>query len=276
MAQAQFDKFSASRAIFSCPLCGGKIRCEAGSLRCTRGHCYDISARGYVNFIPQQKPLKGYDQAFFKNRRRFLADGFYSHILEGVSQRVQMLSPRRVIDAGCGEGYYAQGIQQVTSGKVIAFDIARDAVHIAATPASPILWMVADLSHIPLQRGTADCLLNIFTPANYAEFSRVLTPGATVIKAVPGPEHLKELRHSVREHIRSEEYSNQQVVDYFAAHFDLLERVPLTHTYPISSEQLHQLFGMTPLLFGVSQDVLDNCRIDHITIDAELLIGRKK
>lgn len=276
MGQAQLDKFSASRAIFLCPLCGGKIRYDAGSLRCVRGHCFDISARGYVNFIPGQKPLSGYDLTFFENRRAFLQDGFYAHVLDTVTQAVCDFSPRRVIDAGCGEGYYARGIQQAIPGKVIAFDIARDAVQIAAAGGGPIVWMVADLAHIPLQNGTGDCLLNLFTPANYAQFRRVLTPGALVVKAVPGPEHLMELRRSVRQHIRREEYSNQQVIDYFSQHFTLTERLSCCQTYALSEAQRRLLFGMTPLLFGVPQSALDPCRIDCITIDAELLIGRRK
>lgn len=65
------------------------------------------------------------------------------------------------------------------------------------------------------KRQRIDCILDIFTPANYSEFNRVLKEGGYVIKVIPGNAHLKELRETAKEQLKSNQYSNAAVVDYF-------------------------------------------------------------
>lgn len=42
---------------------------RGSALICEAGHTFDVSHKGYVNFVPAQKPLKGYSKAFFEARR---------------------------------------------------------------------------------------------------------------------------------------------------------------------------------------------------------------
>ena len=273
MARFQVQKFNIDASPFQCPHCRESLIFAENSFTCSNKHCFDIASKGYVNLLPAQKPLKGYDREFFQNRRAFLDAGFYAHILEGILSHTPK-EAKFIVDAGCGEGYYAKHLQDSTDATVFAFDISKDAIQIAASGGNAVLWSVADLTRIPLADHCADCLLNIFTPANYTEFHRVLKPGGTLLKVVPGAQHLKELRSALQAHIRSESYSNEDVVSYFTQNFSHIERTPLCKTIPIDQEQLNALLKMTPLAFNIDQEVLQNCHIDTITIDAELLIGQ--
>ena len=252
-----------------CPRCGEALSLSGVSLRCGNGHCFDVSAKGYANLLPGHKPLKGYDQAFFQARRRIMDAGYYRHILEAVTGHAEGLTA----DMGCGEGSYALAVCR-SGHPVIGLDAAPEAVREASKGGNPVLWLVADLAHPPLRAASVDTVLNIFTPANYTAFRRVLKPGGRLIKAVPGPAHLQELRHALGDRLRSsEEYDSERVASYFARHFRLTESVRLKQTLPIGGQMLQDFLRMTPLTFSLDAAALASVCIDQITIDAQLLTG---
>lgn len=273
MASPKIEKFIRAQESFQCPLCGGALEYANGSLRCNEGHTFDVSSKGYVNFVPNQKPSKEYDRAFFENRRLFLNAGYYDHVRDAVQEIVEASGAQRVADAGCGEGFYAKYLSDNGCAHVYGLDLAKDAIQIAAKGANSVCWLVADVAKMPLAPSSVDCVLDVFTPANYAEFDRVLAPGGMVVKVVPGSGHLHRLRRAVRGHVAHEEYENTNVVEYFGKHFRVAQRRMVSKTLPIEPEHLGMLFSMTPLLFGVEQRVLDSLDLAHVTIEAEILVG---
>lgn len=271
------DKFYEVKNLLQCPICGKKVRFHAGGLVCKREHRFDISTKGYVNLLQSSKPLKGYDLRFFESRQRFFQAGFYDHIAEAVISAVLCHHPLKVVlDAGCGEGFYSRALCQQTETQILAFDIAADAVKVAARGPEPVKWLVADITHIPVKDGLADCILDVFTPANYGEFGRVLKEDGIVVKVVPGEHHLKELREAARSQIRNKEYANDEVLDYFADHFEVVSSVTATKTMTIEAENLKDLVQMTPLLFDVDKAAVDLSKIREITIEGEVLVGRRR
>lgn len=261
--------------ILQCPLCKQALHYDnKGSLICTNRHCFDISSQGYVNFVQNQKSLRGYDTAFYESRRNFLQDGFYDHIAGAIAEIISAQGRGlRIVDAGCGEGFYPLKLAEQGETTIIAFDYAKEAIKIASKGISNICWMVADITNIPLQNSSIDCLLNIYTPANYMEFERVLAPDGILVKVIPGVNHLLELRQNLRGRLRNENYSNQQVIDGFTHHFELIDRRIVSQTLPVDERQLKYLLDMTPLMFGVNDDA--GCsNITAITIEAEILTGR--
>ena len=185
-----------------------------------------------------------------------------------------------VLDAGCGEGGYSAALERglTASGKsaqILAFDIATDAIKVAAGNDN-IKWMIADITNIPVKDGVVDCILDVFTPANYKEFNRVLKDGGYLIKVVPGSDHLAELRSVVSGQLQNKEYSNEEVTDYFEGHYELVSRVKLTRTMEIGGQNLDDLIRMTPLLFDVDKTKLDVSDVTEITIEGEVLVGRRK
>lgn len=45
---------------------------------------------------------------------------------------------------------------------------------------------MGDLANIPIKSESMDLLINIFTPSNYSEFTRILKKDGYLIKVVPG------------------------------------------------------------------------------------------
>lgn len=292
------DKFYEIKNILQCPVCGKKIRFHAGGLVCKREHRFDISAKGYVNLLQSSKPLKGYDLKFFESRRRFFEKGYYDHIADAVIQCVldQGLvngsfaagklaagdiaagareNPGIVLDAGCGEGFYAQRLASRTDAQILAFDIASDAIKVAARSDKPVKWMVADITNIPVKDSSADCILDVFTPANYGEFKRILRDGGFVVKVIPGKNHMVQLREIAAAALRHKEYSaGGEVQDYFAEHFEVVSQTQVSRTMSIGREDLADLAAMTPLLFDVDKESLDLSGITEITVEGQILVGR--
>lgn len=303
MGNARMNKFADAAGLLVCPRCGEAVGMDGTSLRCARGHAFAVAAKGYANFVPNQRPLKGYDRAFFEARARFFADGYYRHVLDAVLDELRGLPavPRTVLDAGCGEGYYARAVDAALNGRgcsaggggssdcpqagapparavgptrVFALDIAKEAVQVASRGGGAVLWLVGDIARIPVRTAAVDCLLDVFTPANYAEFRRVLAPGGTIVKVVPGANHLVELRRAARDVIRGAGYSNDRVADCFFEHCTLERRRTASATLPLNDGQFRDLCAMTPLFFGVDAAAAEACRVSSVTVEADLLVGR--
>ncbi len=279
----KIDKFYEIKNLLQCPICGKKIRFHAGGLVCKKEHRFDIAAKGYVNFLQAAKPLKGYDKAFFQSRRRIFDAGWYDHLVDAVTEAAgSWLKGREtvtVVDAGCGEGFYSLKLQQYLEesgmeGQVLAFDLASDAVKTAAGNPASVKWMVADITNIPVKDGAADVVLDVFTPANYGEFSRILAEDGAVIKVIPGVNHMRQLREAAADQLRHKVYSNEEVLDYFLQRFDLAGRFTVSRTLPVGLDALDDLVRMTPVLFGVDKHALDLSDVSEITVEGDILIGK--
>ncbi|MEI3415954.1 MAG: hypothetical protein V8Q88_12410 [Christensenellales bacterium] len=55
----------------------------------------------------------------------------------------------------------------------IGFDLAKEAILLAAKSDKKAAYFVADLAAIPIADGCCDVVLDVFTPANYAQFGRI-------------------------------------------------------------------------------------------------------
>lgn len=279
----KIDKFYDVKNLLQCPVCGKKIRFHAGGLVCKKEHRFDISSKGYVNFLQASKPMKGYDREFFNCRRRIFEAGYYDHIVDGVIETVRGSIKDRgagaaVVDAGCGEGFYSLALSRRLGGEnvqLLAFDIAADAVKTAAKSDAPVKWMVADITNIPVKDGMADCILDVFTPANYGEFQRILADDGLVVKVIPGAGHMRQLREAASKQLRHKDYSNEEVLDYFLERFELVKRFTVSKTLPVSGALLEDLIRMTPLLFDVEKGSLDLSAVTEITVEGEIVAARK-
>lgn len=279
----KIDKFYDVKNLLQCPVCGKKIRFHAGGLVCKKEHRFDISSKGYVNFLQASKPMKGYDREFFNCRRRIFEAGYYDHIVDGVIETVRGSIKDRgagaaVVDAGCGEGFYSLALSRRLGGEnvqLLAFDIAADAVKTAAKSDAPVKWMVADITNIPVKAGMADCVLDVFTPANYGEFQRILADDGLVVKVIPGAGHMRQLREAASKQLRHKDYSNEEVLDYFLERFELVKRFTVSKTLPVSGALLEDLIRMTPLLFDVEKGSLDLSAVTEITVEGEIVAARK-
>jgi len=268
----------ASATAFACPICQENLTLVESSLKCSNRHSFDLAKFGYVNLAPQIKQSANYDKENFQNRQQILEADFYQAILEVVSDLLACSeSAKTVLDIGCGEGFYSRKLQERHPDKTFyAFDISKDSVQIAAKsePNWAVNWFVGDLARLPIKDASMDILLDIFSPANYGEFRRVLSKDGILIKVIPTKNHLKEIRQRVQDQLTNKDYSNQDIKEHFQEHFTILSSQTASLTKTITAEQLQALLSMTPLLFHIDQSKIDWSQLTEITIEAEILVGK--
>ena len=268
----------ASATAFACPICQENLTLVESSLKCNNRHSFDLAKFGYVNLAPQIKQSANYDKENFQNRQQILEAGFYQAILEAISDLLSnSKNAKTILDIGCGEGFYSRKLQESHSEKTFyAFDISKDSVQIAAKsePNWAVNWFVGDLARLPIKDASMDILLDIFSPANYGEFRRVLSKDGILIKVIPTENHLKEIRQKVQDQLTNKDYSNQDIKNHFQEHFTILSSQTASLTKTITTEQLQSLLSMTPLLFHVDQSKIDWSQLTEITIEAEVLVGK--
>ena len=268
----------ASATAFACPVCQENLTLLESSLKCNNRHSFDLAKFGYVNLAPQIKQSANYDKENFQNRQEILESGFYQAILEVVSDLLSnSKNAKTILDIGCGEGFYSRKLQESHLDKTFyAFDISKDSVQIAAKsePNWAVNWFVGDLARLPIKDASMDILLDIFSPANYGEFRRVLSKDGILIKVIPTKNHLKEIRQKVQDQLTNKDYSNQDIKNHFQEHFTILSSQTASLTKTITAEQLQALLSMTPLLFHIDQSKIDWSQLTEITIEAEILVGK--
>jgi len=245
------------------------------SLICKKGHCFDLAKQGYVNFQAARDAT--YSKELFRSRQAVYEAGFYNPLIAAlediIKEHIKKPTPL-ILDAGCGEGYFLSRILQDQPAGKIGFDISRDAIRLAASKPGDILWMVADINNIPVKNGTVDVMLDILTPASYAEFDRVLTKGGLLIKVLPGADYLKELRVLAHRGEQSEEYSNEKTRDYFLCHVKLVGEKNLCYQVNLSDALALDFARMTPLTEHIEVDSLPLDKLSCITISLDILFGR--
>ena len=268
----------ASATAFACPICQENLTLVESSLKCNNRHSFDLAKFGYVNLAPQIKQSANYDKENFQNRQQILEAGFYQAILEAISDLLaSSKTATTILDIGCGEGFYSRKLQENHSDKTFyAFDISKDSIQIAAKsePNWAVNWFVGDLARLPIKDASMDILLDIFSPANYGEFRRVLSKDGILIKVIPTENHLKEIRQKVQDQLTNKDYSNQDIKNHFQEHFTILSSQTASLTKTITAEQLQALRSMTPLLFHVDQSKIDWSQLTEITIESEILVGK--
>lgn len=271
---AKFSVFKDQESLFACPICQVPMHLDLSSLVCQNRHTFNIAKQGFVNFLRQTKGDKHYDMASFEKRSQILAAGYYDPILKVISERLRDLPGHsHVLDVACGEGYYSRQLAQQFDKDFMAFDLAKDSILLAArqNPQKNVAWFVGDLAQLPLREHGIDVILDIFSPANYQEFGRLLSDHGLIFKVIPHEDHLKEFRQLLPE---AQAYSNQDVLEHFQESCELLERVTIAKTWSMPSEHVQTFAEMTPLFFHANKDTLDLTSVTQLTVAGELLIGR--
>lgn len=270
-----------------CPVCGNPAHIEEdGRLFCTNHHSFDFAKQGYVNVLT--RPAGGhYDKELFEARRRIMMDsGLYAPFHKAAADLVREMSlpsgvPGVIADIGCGEGTHLHRILEELSGLNVigaGLDIAKEGVQLAARDFQDAVWLVGDLAQSPFADHSIHVILNILSPSNYEEFTRMLAPGGKLIKAVPGAGYLRELREALYSDERRT-YSNEDTIDLFDRHFRRTETIPLRYSVRLGRAQLEDLVRMTPLSWSpdpeAARKFLDR-ESAEITVELELLVGEPR
>lgn len=303
--------------IFKCPVCGKKVSLDAKSLICSDKHCFDISKKGYINLLLNAKK-QNYDKELFISRDIICKMGFFDPLIELLVSLITSSTNNgretiRILDAGCGEGFHLTQVIEFLNGKSeidknqashtasesmvsgqgsgksdymnvnhrykgLGIDISKEGIISASKKSKAIIWCVADLAKIPIMDKTIDIILNILSPSNYREFERLISENGILIKVVPGPSYLKELRQVFYEETDKENYSNARVIEHFERNFNRKETRHLKYSVKVNKDELRHLIKMTPLSWGVDEQKIEKVlemSIDSITADFSIMMGIK-
>lgn len=189
-----------------CPLCSAPLSVLDNGVACPAGHRFDRARQGYLNLLPVQHKKSrdpGDNQTMVEARRDFLNAGHYAPVASRLAQLAAERTPAHWLDIGCGEGYYtAQLADALPHADGYALDISREAVKRACRRAPQLTWMVASMARIPLADASCQFLASVFSPLDWAQARRLLSPGGGLMRVGPTNDHLMELRQRLYDDVR--------------------------------------------------------------------------
>ena len=292
-----------------CPLCGGALAADGGSLRCGAGHVYDLARAGYVNLLPPGKKNNaktGDEREMIRARSEFLRRGFYDPIDEALASALAEHAaaeaepnekPFRLADLGAGEGYHTCRTAAILADRLgrpvdaLGFDASKAGAEagcrlakslgflrqdgLSAAPeqwTSPVRAAVlpGNIFRLPLADRRMDASMSLFAPVPWEEAARILVPGGILAVVSAGREHLGEMRAILYDEVRR--------TDFHPAPPDGFDKLTLlsrrTVSFPVtlsSQEEIAALFVMTPFYHRTGDAGRERLRaLDSLSVTAEI------
>ncbi|MGH8352587.1 MAG: putative RNA methyltransferase [Pseudomonas sp.] len=235
--------------MLTCPICQGALSAVDNGVICPAGHRFDRARQGYLNLLPVQHKNSrdpGDNAAMVEARRRFLDGGHYAPLAKRLAELAAGYAPTRWLDIGCGEGYYsAQLAEALPQADGYALDISREAVKRACRRAPQLTWLVASMARVPLADASCQLLASVFSPLDWQEAQRLLTPGGGLLRMGPTREHLIELREKLYDQVR--DYSDDKHLALIPDGMRLAHSETLSFNLHLASAEARaDLLAMTP------------------------------
>lgn len=263
---------------YACPLCHRPLAFSPNqkALACQQGHSFDLAKKGYVNFHPH-KQEDFYNHQLFSARKALFQQGFFEPITQTLTALLAPLPPGFVLDAGCGDGSHLHALaNRLPHHSFSGTDLSKQAIMLATDGLVPnALWCVGDIANLPYLQGAADIILNILSPANYPSFKTTLATNGQLIKVIPGPFYLQELRQLVDKPLIDSQ--KDQVFHHLEKSTRITQVISLRDSFSLTQEQYQLLIHMTPLTAGLSiseKDVLLNHSLLSITRDWQVITAQ--
>ena len=259
----------------TCPFCNEKLNFYDNSLQCVNKHTFNISKKGTTILYKTSKlkQEKIYNKNLFFNRRKFINSGFYDELHNKISTIINKYDNAVILDMGSGEGTHDYKIKaKINNVKttVIGIDLAKDGIDLFNDYIDDnFLGIVADLNNVPLTNESIDIILNILSPSNENEMSRLLKKDGIIIKVTPKKQYL----HELREVLNIKQYENENVIfNNINSKYEILIKDEYVKTFNLNEEEFKYLINMTPLL----NNYKDIPKIDEITIALNIYVLRNK
>ena len=263
--------------LLACPKCHQQLHLENKTLKCENNHCYDISKRGYINLLlnPDKATNNpGDSKESLVARKAYLNKGYYDPILNQVITCIDEFKHQddlSILDLGCGEGYYTQGLKKhFENSDIYGLDISKIAIDMATRYRKDITWLVGNSKNIPILDHRLDFICALFTVVNQDELKRTLKEDGYIIHVTANNQHLIEIKELIYDEIKvkSDKYIRldfNQVKSY-----DFKEKVHISNR-----EDALNLLMMTPHYYHIKKEkrgVLDTLQGLDITIDIKVTV----
>ena len=241
---------------FRCPYChDAMVSAEHHSVVCGKGHRFNISKKGTLHLM-KQNANTDYDATLFQHRYELAQSGFFEPLLEAILPYISENEEKFIVDIGCGEGSHLSWISKYVQAPLCGMDIAKEGIHQASVHfGNQALFFLGDLANLPFSDESCGALLNILTPSNYQEFMRVLAPGGTLVKVIPGNDYLAELRQQLyRSNPEKQTYSNADIIERVQSECPQVTFEEGRYTVDLTDATYRHLLEMTPLYWGATPE----------------------
>ena len=269
-------------SLFKCPSCSSNLgqptEGQVNTYQCANRHCFDIAKEGYVNLLLAQHKRSsspGDGDEMIRSRQRFLNAGYYRPLADAIAKQVlQLGANQRVLDIGCGEGYYMEQLRSSANNlELYGIDISKTAVRMAAKRKLNAQLAVDSAYNIPLIDSSINTALSVFSPISAIETARVLTPKGRLIMIGPGAEHLAGLTAHIYENTVPHEGNplNTTATD---SEFNLLETIELNQEITVRLSHVEDLLKMTPYYWHARPEQQEAiCALKELTTTVHFVIN---
>lgn len=257
--------------MLACPVCQQGLEPEGRSLRCRRGHSFDVARQGHVNLAGRAAPANADTVDMLQARDRFLEAGHYAPIEKVVDLRMGRAG--RLVEVGAGTGHYLAGLLDRRPGAVgVATDVSPVAARRAARAHDRLGAVVADTwVGLPLRSGSVDALLCAFAPRNPAEFARVVRPGGVLVVVTPNEGHLAQARDDLGL-LGVQEDKLARLNRSLLGLFDAVASTRVNWTMELDADAVRDLVQMGPNAF---HEHPDDYRAMQVDADVQVSLFRR-
>lgn len=261
-------------SLFRCPICGAPLTREGRTYTCPNRHCYDVAREGYVHLLPANQKHStnpGDDKAMIAARTAFLDGDYYAPLRETLCTVVSAHGGQnpKILDVGCGEGYYTQGLAQLPGAQIAGVDLSKAGLKKAARRVNEGEFAVASVYHLPVADEAVDVVVDCFAPLALEEYRRVLRNGGLFVYVVPAPQHLMEMKAVLYD----TPYPNpEERVEYEG--FSYVDILPVTTTFTLPDQaSIQALFGMTPYAWKTPRAGVERLeQLEQLTVTADFRV----
>ncbi len=229
-----------------CPHCRESLTADDRNWSCANGHSYDQARQGYLNLLlVQHKNSKqpGDTPQMLAHRQAFLDAGHYQPVSDAITAQLAESAPARVLDMGCGEGYYSARLAAaLPQANLAGLDISKDAILKACRRSKTIQWLVASSARLPVADQSLDAALCVFSPWSPEECMRTLRPGGRVLIVGPHADHLLALREKLYDTV----HPTPELIKSLPEQLRIVSQSTLRYALQVPAEELSHLIGMTP------------------------------
>jgi 23S rRNA (guanine745-N1)-methyltransferase len=270
-----------SNILYVCPVCRGPLQLHPSgkNYACPNQHCFDLAKEGYLNLLPvQYKHSKepGDSRQMMIARREFLEAGFYESMAKAVAMMIDANTTigqsMRLLDLGCGEGYYSRKIAfYCNHSKQIALhgvDIAKFAIAAAAKKQLNARFIVASSNRLPYTDQYFDFVLRVFAPSDDDELKRVLKSSGHLLIVTPGSRHLWQLKEFIYAEVK--EHSTESLVPQG---FERLTAQRISYKISPTPQQRMALLQMTPFAWRANESVQQSLNsVSELDIETDFIL----